>query len=187
MSGTQDHAHAHDSSHDDEAHEGPIRTPKQLAWAVGFAFVVPVVVIAMLASYVTTEIKPAAGTDALEGQALATRIQPIGAVEVKDVNDVASTKTGEQVFHAQCFACHATGAVGSPKFGDAAAWAPRIKNGFDELLHSALKGKGNMTPQGGGDFSDFEVARAVVYMANAGGAKFEEPKAPSAAASAASN
>jgi cytochrome c5 len=94
-------------------------------------------------------------------------------------------KTGEQVFQAQCSACHATGAAGSPKFGDAAAWGPRIKNGFDALLHSALKGKGNMGPQGGGDFSDFEVARAVVYMANNGGAKFDEPKMPAPAASAA--
>ena len=180
MSGTQDHAHAHDSSHDD-AHEGPIKTPKQLMWAVGLAIIVPVMVIVMLASYVTSEIKPSAGSDALEGKALAARIQPIGAVEVKDVNDVASMKTGEQVFQAQCSACHATGAVGSPKFGDAAAWGPRIAKGFDALLNSALHGKGNMTPQGGGDFSDFEVARAVVYMANHGGAHFDEPKAPAAA------
>jgi hypothetical protein len=39
-----------------------------------------------------------------------------------------------------------------------------------------------MGPQGGGDFSDVEIGRAVVYMANAGGAKFEEPKAPAAPA-----
>jgi cytochrome c5 len=183
MSGTQDHAHSNDVSHD-EAHEGPIRTPKQLVWAVFFAFVVPVVVIAMLASYVTTETKPAAGSSALEGQALAGRIQPVGSVEVKDANDTASLKSGEQVFQAQCSACHATGAAGAPKLADAAAWAPRIKSGFDALLHSALKGKGNMGPQGGGDFSDFEIGRAVVYMANQGGAKFDEPKAPAAAASA---
>ena len=35
--------------------------------------------------------------------------------------------------------------------------------------------------QGGGDHSDVEIARAVVYLANAGGAKFAEPKAPDAA------
>ncbi|WP_077036315.1 cytochrome c5 family protein [Pelomonas sp. KK5] len=188
MSGTQDHAHSsHDSSHHDEAHEGPIRTPKQLAWAVFFAFVVPVIVIVLLASYVSSENKPAAGSDAMDDKAVAMRIQPVGSSEVKDVSDVASLATGEKVFQAQCSACHATGAVGAPKFGDAAAWAPRIKTGFDALLHSALQGKGNMAPQGGGDFSDFEVARAVVYMANHGGASFEEPKAPAAAASAASN
>jgi cytochrome c5 len=175
---------SHDHDHDD-AHTGPIKTPKQLAWAVLFAFVVPVIVIILLANYVTTDTKPAAGTEALEAQAVAARIAPVGHVEVKDVNDAATMKTGEQVFQAQCSACHATGAAGAPKLGDASAWGPRIKSGFDALVHSALKGKGNMGPQGGGDFSDFEISRAVVYMANQGGAKFDEPKMAAPAASAA--
>jgi hypothetical protein len=46
------------------------------------------------------------------------------------------------------------------------------------LLVSAVKGKGNMGAQSGGEFSDFEISRGVVYMANAAGAKFAEPKAP---------
>ena len=175
---------SHDHDHDD-AHTGPIKTPKQLAWAVFFAFVVPIVVIILLANYVSTSAKPAAGTAAFEAQAVAKRIAPVAHVEVKDANDTGAMKTGEQVFQAQCSACHATGAAGAPKFGDAAAWGPRVKNGFEALVTSALKGKGNMGPQGGGDFSDFEISRAVVYMANAGGAKFDEPKAPAAAASAA--
>ena len=61
-----------------------------------------------------------------------------------------------------------------------ALWGPRIKTGFDTLLQSALKGKGAMAAQSGGDFEDFEIARAVVYMANAGGAKFAEPAKPAA-------
>ncbi len=175
-------SHDHDQ---DDAHTGPIKTPKQLAWAVLFAFVVPVIVIILLANYVSTDTKPAAGTAAFEAQAVAERIARVGHVEVKDVNDAAAMKTGEQVFQAQCSACHATGAAGAPKLGDASAWGPRIKSGFDALVHSALKGKGNMGPQGGGDFSDFEVSRAVVYMANQGGAKFDEPKMAAPAASAA--
>jgi cytochrome c5 len=175
---------SHDHDHDD-AHTGPIKTPKQLAWAVLFAFVVPVIIIIMLANYVTTATKPAAGTGALEGEALAGRIAPVGRVEVKDANDAASVKTGEQVFQAQCATCHASGALGAPKLGDAAAWGPRVKTGVEALLSSALKGKNSMPAQGGGEFSDFEVHRAVVYMANQGGAKFDEPKAPAPAASAA--
>lgn len=178
MSASHDH-------HQDDAHTGPIKTPKQLAWAVLFAFVVPIVLIILLANYVSTSAKPAAGTEALEAQAVAARIAPIGRVEVKDANDTAALKTGEQVYQAQCSACHATGAAGAPKLADAAAWGPRIKNGVEALVTSALKGKGNMGPQGGGDFSDFEIHRAVVYLANQGGAKFDEPKAPAAAASAA--
>jgi cytochrome c5 len=184
MSGTQEHAH--DDGHD-EAHTGPIKTPKQLIWAVGLAFVVPVVIIIMLASSVSSEIKPSAGSDeALAAKAVAARIKPVGSAEVKDVNDAAAMKTGEQVFQAQCSACHAAGLLGAPKLGDASAWGPRVKQGFEALVHSALKGKGSMTPQGGGDFSDFEVSRAVVYMANQGGAKFEEPvfKAAGAASAA---
>ncbi len=110
-----------------------------------------------------------------------------GIKELKDMNNVATLKTGEQVYQAQCAACHGTGAAGAPKLADLAARGPRIGAGFEALLHSALKGKGAMGAQGGGDFSDFEIGRAVVYMANQGGAKFDEPKAPAAAASAAAN
>jgi hypothetical protein len=38
-----------------------------------------------------------------------------------------------------------------------------------------------MGAQGGGDFNDTEIARAVVYLTNSAGGKFEEPKAPEAA------
>lgn len=178
MSASHDHDH-------EEGHTGPIKTPKQLAWAVLFAFVVPVVVIIMLAYSVTTNTKPAAGSDAFSPEAIAARIAPVGEVKVKAAGDTAAMQTGEQVFKAQCATCHAAGLAGAPKFGDTAAWGPRVKAGFEALLNSALKGKGAMGAQGGGDFSDFEVARAVVYMANQGGAKFDEPKAPAAAASAA--
>jgi cytochrome c5 len=81
-------------------------------------------------------------------------------------------------------ACHSVGAAGAPKFGDAAAWAPRIKTGYEALLTSALKGKGNMPAQGGGDFGEIEIGRAVVYMANQAGGKLDEPKAPAGAAAA---
>lgn len=180
MSGTHEHDHA-------EAHEGPIKTPKQLIWAVAFAFVVPVVVIILLANYVSSSAKPAAGSGGLDAEAVAARIQPVGAIELKDLANPAAMKTGEQVYQAQCAACHTSGAAGAPKLGDAAAWGPRVGTGYEALLTSALKGKGAMGAQGGGDHSDFEIARAVVYMANQGGGKFAEPKAPAAAASAASN
>ena len=176
---------AHPTHDQDGPHEGPIKTPKQLILAVLYAFVVPIVVIAMLVMYVTGDHRPAAGSTGLTPEAIALRIQPVGQVVVKDASDLSTLRTGEQVFAAQCTACHTAGLVGSPKFGDAEAWAPRIKTGYDALLHSALAGKGQMGAQGGGDYSDFEIGRAVVYMANKGGARFDEPKAPAAAASGA--
>ena len=178
------HANAHE-----EDHTGPIKTPKQLLQAVFLSFVLPIFIIIGLVYFVVSGFKPAGSSDAdtmtLSGmtdqartKAVAERIQKVGAVEIRDVN--REMKTGEQVFQAQCTACHTTGAAGAPKFGDAAAWGPRIKTGFESLLHSAIAGKGAMGAQAGGDFEEYEIARAVVYMANAGGAKFEEPAKPAA-------
>ena len=175
------------TTHDDHdgPHEGPIKTPKQLILAVLFAFVVPIIVIVLLVEYVNSINRPAAGSKGLSPEAVAERIAPVGKVEVKDASDLSTLKSGEQVFAAQCTTCHTAGLVGAPKIGDAAAWAPRIKTGFDALVHSAVAGKGQMGAQGGGDFTDLELARAVVFMANKSGATFPEPKAPAAGASAA--
>ncbi len=175
----------HSNETHDGPHEGPIKTPKQLIVAVLFAFIIPIFGIVLLVMYVGADPRPNAGSDAKSEEAVARRIMPVGMVEIKDASDAAAVRTGEQVFNAQCTACHTAGAAGAPKIGDADAWAPRIKTGYEALLNSALKGKGAMAAQGGGDFSDYEVGRAVVYMANKGGAKFDEPKAPAPAASAA--
>ena len=168
----------------DLPHEGPIKTLKQLLWTVVAAFVVPIVVIMLLVNYVVADKAPAAGSDALSAQAVAQRIQPVGRVEIKDASDPAALKSGEQVYAAQCLACHGTGVAGAPKLGDAVAWGPRVKTGYDALLVASLKGKGAMAAQGGGDFSDIEIGRAVVYMANQGGGKFDEPKVAAAVAAA---
>lgn len=166
------------SEQHEEAHTGPIKTPQQVMWAAVGAFVIPVFIIIGLVFFVVSDKKPAAGASNME-KSVTERVQKVGAVEIRDAN--RPLKSGEEVFKAQCAACHATGVAGAPKFGDKAAWAARIKTGYDALLNSALKGKNAMSPQGGGDHSDAEIGRAVVYMANAGGAKFAEPKAPEAA------
>ena len=171
-----------DGGHD--SHEGPIKTPRQLIWVVTLSFIVPILVIIALVNFVASGSKPAAGTDALKAEAVDQRIAPLARVVLKDASDVASLKTGEQVYQAQCSACHNSGAAGAPKLGDAAAWAPRLATGYDALMNSVLKGKGAMAAQGGGDHSDFEIARAVVYLSNQSGGKLAEPKAPAAAASA---
>lgn len=174
----------HTDSHE-EAHTGPIKTPKQLVGAVVASFVVPVVLIILLINYVGFGNKTGAGSDGMSEEAIAQRIQRVGSIELKVAGDMATMKTGEQVYQAQCAACHNTGAAGAPKLADAGAWGPRLGQGYEGLLTSALKGKGNMGAQGGGDFSDFEIGRAVVYLANQGGGKLAEPKAPAAAASGA--
>jgi cytochrome c5 len=178
----------------EEAHTGPIKTPKQLLLAVFLSFVVPVFIIIALVAYVVSDNKPAGSTQA-EVHALggvtaqdldrgtAERIRKVGTVEIRDAN--RQLKSGEEVFKAQCTACHAAGVAGAPKLGDKAAWGPRIATGFEALVQSAVKGKGAMPPQAGGDMDETEIARAVAYMANSAGAKFAEPKAPAGAATTA--
>ena len=184
MSAPQEYGH--EPAHE-ENHEGPIKTPKQLITAIAASFLVPIFGIILLVNYVDWGTKPAAGSDGLGAQAVAKRLQPIGTVEVRDAADRGILRTGEQVYTGQCAGCHAIGAAGSPKLGDATAWGPRIKTGYEVLLNSALKGKNAMGAQGGGDYSDLEVGRAVVYMTNQAGAKFEEPKAPASPASSATS
>lgn len=168
----------------DEAHEGPIKTPQQLIWTVVAAFVVPILIIILLVNYVAFGSKPGAGSEGMSAEAVARRLQPVGTVAIRDASAPAVLHTGEQVYTGQCAACHAAGVAGAPKLGDSAAWAPRVATGYEALLNSVLKGKGAMAAQGGGAYSDYEISRAVVYLANEGGAKFDEPAAPAAAASA---
>jgi len=170
-----------DNTHD-EGHSSPIKTPKQLFWVSMAAFVLPVFIIIGLVSYVTSGNKTAPGASDME-RAIALRLQKVGTVEIRDANRPLAS--GEEVYKTQCAACHATGVSGAPKFQNAGDWGPRLGQGYAALLNSSLKGKGAMAPQGGGNFSDLEIGRAVVYMANAAGGKLAEPAAPTGAASAA--
>ena len=137
-----------------------------------FAFGTPLVVVALLVSNFAAANPSRAGYDNSE-LATAIRIQKVGTVALQ--GGERKIREGAEAYTAQCAACHAGGLVGAPKFSDAAAWGPRIGKGFDALLKSAMGGKGAMGPQAGGALTDLEVARAVVHMANAGGAKFAEP------------
>lgn len=78
---------------------------------------------------------------------------------------VAEARTGEQVYQAKCSVCHATGAAGAPKFGDAAAWSARIEKGSDALYANALKGLNAMPPKGMCmDCTTDEIKAAVDYL-----------------------
>lgn len=169
-------ANDHTTSHDED-HSGPIKTPKQFLLASALFFVLPVFIIIGLVYYVTSANKTAPGAVDTE-KAVAMRIQKVGSVEIRDAN--RALKSGEDVYKAQCTACHAAGVAGAPKTADVDAWAPRIKTGYDALLTSALKGKGAMGAQGGGDYDDIEIGRAVVYLTTAAGGKFAMPTGPAA-------
>lgn len=171
------------SEHD--AHSSFIKTPQQLIVTILLAFVVPIVLIAMLVRLIID--RPRADPALMTPDAVAARIQPVGRVEfaVPGAAAGSAARSGEEIVKGACSACHDTGAAGAPKTGDKAAWGPRIKPGLNALLAGAIKGKGAMPPRGGlPDLSDFELARAIVFMANQSGARFKEPAAPKPAAAA---
>ncbi|WGZ94173.1 MAG: c-type cytochrome [Candidatus Thiothrix putei] len=77
----------------------------------------------------------------------------------------AAAIDGEKIYKGICFSCHDVGVAGSPKFGDKAAWDPRIATGMETLYGSSLNGKGAMPAKGGNPaLSDAEVKAAVDYM-----------------------
>jgi cytochrome c5 len=112
-------------------------------------------------------------------EAAGKRIAPVARVELAApaAGAAAGTRSGEQIYKAICGACHDAGVANAPKFGDKAAWAPRIALGLDGLMKSAIAGKNAMPPRGGSDANDVELARAIVYIANKAGGTFKEPAA----------
>jgi len=166
-----------------EDHKSFIKTPKQLLIVVVLAFAIPIALIGLATQLITSmTTEPSEQSEA----AILNRIRPVGQVALAEAGAPKGNLSGEQVYETVCKTCHEAGIAGAPKFGDEAAWAPRIKQGPDTLYAHALKGtdKG-MPPKGGNpDLADVEVERAVVYMANHSGAAFKEPPAPASSAGA---
>lgn len=76
--------------------------------------------------------------------------------------DVAA---GQEVYGVACFACHDQGIAGAPKLADQAAWAPRLKKGWEVLVEHALQGFNTMPPKGGRvDLPDEQIVSAVGYL-----------------------
>jgi cytochrome c5 len=170
----------HQSHAGHDAHSTFIKTPKQLLAVVILSFVVPVILISIIAGLATRSIEPS--STVLSEDAVAKRLKPVGQVVVAEGSDTPGQKTGKQIVDSVCSACHATGALNAPKLGDAAAWGPLIKQGHEHLTEMAIKGVRAMPPRGGNPaLTDDEMARAVAYLANSAGAKFTEPPVQAAA------
>jgi cytochrome c5 len=181
--------HHHDPIEDNiETH--PVKLAIGIAGGA-VALVIGIILLAQFAVglYGTRTLK---GDPSMAPDAVAKRIAPVAKIEI-DPNapppaaaaatpaampavaiPPAPTKAaggaagGKATFDSICSACHGTGVAGAPKFGDKAAWAPRIKQGKDQLYADALKGKGAMPPKGGNpSLSDDAVKAAVDYMVNA--------------------
>jgi cytochrome c5 len=92
------------------------------------------------------------------------KLVPAAAAPAAPAAAAAGDK-GKSVYDQACVACHGQGVAGAPKFGDKAAWAPRIQTGMEALYTTSLKGKGAMPPKGGNTaLADADIKAAVDYM-----------------------
>jgi cytochrome c5 len=72
---------------------------------------------------------------------------------------------GKEVYNQACAMCHVPGLANAPKFGDKAAWEPRIKAGRDAMMTAVLKGKGAMPAKGGNPkLTDEQIGAALDFM-----------------------
>ncbi|MBS1159483.1 MAG: Cytochrome c, class [Proteobacteria bacterium] len=137
---------------------------KSIMWAV---IIAAAVLIAIIFPF-TVKHTGSAADSANSSDESDVRIQPVAKFELAKVEAPAVSsgpKDGLTVFNSVCAACHATGAAGSPKAGDKAAWAPRIAQGKDVLYKSALGGKNAMPARGGAaNLSDDEIKGAVDHL-----------------------
>ena len=96
-----------------------------------------------------------------------SRIAPIAKIEMQAGGGDGGVKDGKTVYNTVCAGCHGAGVLGAPKFGDKAAWAPRIGQGIATLNSHAINGIRGMPARGGAaSLSDDEVKGAVEYMVN---------------------
>ncbi len=113
-----------------------------------------------------------AAAPAAEPAAIAPAVAPAADAAAAAAPAVADAGKGKATYDAVCFVCHTPGAAGAPKFGDKAAWAPRIEKGTEVLHGSAINGfmgsAGMMPPKGGRpDIADADIKAAVDYMVEA--------------------
>ena len=80
----------------------------------------------------------------------------------------AQAADGKAVYDKTCALCHAAGVANAPKFGDKAAWAPRVATGRAALVASVKAGKGAMPPKAGAsDLKDEDIQAAVDHLLSA--------------------
>ncbi|WP_227671404.1 c-type cytochrome [Psychrobacter sp. 72-O-c] len=83
---------------------------------------------------------------------------------VAAVPEDLAVNVGAQLYNKQCVACHQNGLLNAPKYGDAAAWAPRIAKGKETLYTHAANGFNQMNAQVNAEVTEEQVHAAVDYM-----------------------
>ena len=174
---------ANHDNHAQNAIKGPGKGPAIVA-AIG-AIAGVVLLVSLFMPQKTDDAATAVEAPAEMSSNATENIAPIAVVEVEQAAGIKVSLSGEEVVKNGCAMCHAAGLMNAPKIGDKAQWEPRIAQGYETIVKHAIEGIRTMPARGGNPaLTDIEVAKAVVNMANASGANFEEPKeAASATAS----
>lgn len=112
------------------------------------------------------------GSRAMDAEVIAQRTKPVGKVTVAsastnaDQEQASGAAGGEAVYKKYCSVCHAAGLAGAPKYGDKAAWAPRIKGAtpadINRLTKHVINGLNAMPPKGTCATCDNEQLKAAV-------------------------
>ena len=93
---------------------------------------------------------------------------PAGGAAVADAAGAAATPAfdAKGEYDKICAACHGSGLMGAPKFGDTAAWQARLdkRGSLDALVKQGIQGLGSMPPKGGAGISDDQFHDVVVYL-----------------------
>ncbi len=80
-------------------------------------------------------------------------------------HEAINAQTGEKIYGKYCAGCHANGGGGAPIVGDKADWQARMKDGFSQVLNSAINGVGGMPKMGNClTCSQAEIQATVQYM-----------------------
>ena len=105
-----------------------------------------------------------ADADKVESSQEAVQAELTETAEVAAPEPELAAGAGKEVYESRCKQCHEGGLLGAPKFGDKAAWAPRIEQGKEALYTHSAKGYKKMPAQVNGDVSVAQVHAAVDYM-----------------------
>ncbi|EXJ10474.1 c-type cytochrome [Nitrincola nitratireducens] len=114
---------------------------------------------------------------AADRDAIIERIKPHGQICVQG-DDTCGTpaaaavaasssagRSGADIYNRSCAACHGSGILGAPKFGDGAMTARLNDHGMDGLMANAINGINAMPPKGTcNDCSDDEIQSTIQYM-----------------------
>lgn len=169
MSAPHSNSHSAPASSNDVSDLPFAPTLRKILVVMGIGFIVPIVLLLLIAFYIGSSSQPPAGSESLSTAAVDARVAPVGSAVVAASSQaaaqqnsasmataapaapapsgsgaavpVAATKVdGKGLYESTCIACHGAGVAGAPKVGDKAAWAPIIAQGDAVLYDRAIHG-----------------------------------------------